>query len=162
MTIQEQYLQAKEIKDALRGGYAPGEGSPGLSSKIMPDSAACNRRRELLREVLQSVGLERTLILIHATPTIGRGSTATLRRSLNSRTRCGGAVAGMSKTLRDEFAMAALTGISSNVQVVQVVQEAMMYAAALQDPTIPSPDQFTMMAMWAYKQADAMMELRNP
>jgi len=66
LTIQEQYLQAKEIKDALRGGYAPGEGSPGLSSKIMPDSAACNRRRELLREVLQSVGLERTLILIHA------------------------------------------------------------------------------------------------
>jgi len=67
-------------------------------------------------------------------------------------------VAGMSKTLRDEFAMAALTGISSNVQVVQ---EAMMYAAAMQDPSIPSPDQFTMMAMWAYKQADAMMEERE-
>ena len=46
MTIQEQYLQAKEIKDALRGGYAPGE--------------------DLLREVLEQVGLERTLILIHA------------------------------------------------------------------------------------------------
>jgi hypothetical protein len=62
--------------------------------------------------------------------------------------------------------MAALTGISSNVEVVQ---EAMRrYAAARQDPTIPFPEdgkddfQFHMMAMWAYKQADAMMELRNP
>jgi len=64
--IQEQYLAAKEVKDALKGGYAPGEGSPGLSSKIMPDSAACNRRRDLLREVLEQVGLERTLILVHA------------------------------------------------------------------------------------------------
>ena len=67
--------------------------------------------------------------------------------------------------LRDKFAMAALTGIHSNIEVVQ---EAMRWAATLQDPTIPSPEdgkddfQFHMMAMWAYKQADAMMELRNP
>lgn len=60
--------------------------------------------------------------------------------------------------------MAALTGISSNVQVVQ---EAMMYAAALQDQSIPSPEDgkgdfsFAMMAMWAYKQADAMMAYKQ-
>lgn len=83
--------------------------------------------------------------------------------------------------LRDKFAMAALTGISSNIEVVQ---EAMRrYAPARQGPTIPAylllppsskcqlaartPEdceddfQFHMMAVWAYKQADAMMELRN-
>jgi len=67
-------------------------------------------------------------------------------------------------SLRDQFAMVALTGISSNMEVVQ---EAMKYAVALQDPRIPSPEdgkddfQFHMLASWAYKQADAMMEARK-
>ena len=67
-------------------------------------------------------------------------------------------------SLRDQFAMVALSGISSNMEMVQ---EAMKYAVALQDPSIPSPKdgkddfQFHMMASWAYKQADAMMEARK-
>ena len=60
MTIQEEYIRARELREGLRGGYDP---SPRSLSGIMPDSHACNERRRKLKEVIDEVGLERTLII---------------------------------------------------------------------------------------------------
>jgi hypothetical protein len=62
--IQEQQERAHVEREALRGGYDPAMGS--LSDEIMPDSAACNARREALRAILSDVGLERALIILIA------------------------------------------------------------------------------------------------
>ena len=60
-SVHEQYLEAGRIRDGLRGGYDPAMGS--MADGIMPDSRACNYRRDALRWVIEQVGLERTLII---------------------------------------------------------------------------------------------------
>jgi hypothetical protein len=59
---QERYEQAHREREGLRGGYDPAVRS--LSDPIMPDSAACNARREALRGVVRDVGFDRTLIIL--------------------------------------------------------------------------------------------------
>ena len=57
--LDEQHQAAHALREGLRGGYDP---SPGPLD-IMPDSAACNHRRDLLRQVLREVGLARTIAI---------------------------------------------------------------------------------------------------
>jgi hypothetical protein len=61
MSVHEEYVAAARLREGLRGGFDPAPRS--LSDGIMPDSAACNARRAALKAVIESVGLERTIII---------------------------------------------------------------------------------------------------